>query len=65
MVVFPLLPVIQIVLAVLYLPANSISDITGMFFSFIDLMKGMVSGIPGLLITSFEDSIIASSCFPS
>jgi hypothetical protein len=33
-VVLPLLPVIHIVFAVVYLPANSISEITGIPFSF-------------------------------
>jgi hypothetical protein len=47
----------QIFLPWQYLPANSISEITGIPFAFIVLISGAVSGIPGLLITSLARNI--------
>jgi NADH:ubiquinone oxidoreductase subunit H len=57
-VVLPLLPVIQIFIPFAYLPANSISEITGIPFSLIFLIIGAFSCIPGLLINHQLQSIL-------
>ena len=59
-VVLPLLPVIQIILALVYLPANSISEIIGVPLSFNFKMSGALFGIPGLLMTSSAFKINSS-----
>ena len=64
-VVLPLLPVMQIILASVYLPANSISDITGIFLRFNSPMMGASLGIPGLLITSEALRMSSGVCCPS
>ena len=64
-VVLPLLPVTQIFLARSYLPANSISDITGMPALMALLTIGAVSGIPGLFIISSALRILSLLWPPS
>ena len=61
-VVFPLLPVIHIILAFVYRPANSISEIMGMpaFCAFCTM--GASLGMPGLFIISCAPSIFSSVC---
>ena len=63
--VFPLLPVMQIILASVYLPANSISEMTGMPFAFSFRISGASFGMPGLLIASSAFRISSSVCPPS
>ena len=64
-VVFPLLPVMQIILALVYRPANSISDMMGIPNAIIFLTIGASLGMPGLLITSSAFKISSSVCLPS
>jgi len=63
-VVLPLLPVIQIFLALVKRPANSISEMILIPFFLIALMMGVLSGIPGLLIISSALSISRSVWLP-
>ncbi len=65
MVVFPLLPVIPIVLALVNGKANSISEITGMFNATNFFTIGAFSGIPGLFITISASKSNDSVCFSS
>ncbi|KAA6330429.1 hypothetical protein EZS27_020858 [termite gut metagenome] len=64
-VVFPLLPVMQIILALVYRPANSISEMMGMPRSFNFKTSGASFGIPGLLIISSAFKISFSVCLSS
>jgi hypothetical protein len=60
-VVLPLLPVIQIFVALVYLDANSISEITGKYLSFVQQQfKAAESGMPGLLMISPAERIFFS-----
>ena len=52
----------QIIFAFVYLAANSISEITGVFCARSFLISGAFSGIPGLLITSVAERILSSVC---
>ena len=58
--VLPLLPVIQIIFESVYLPANSISLMTGILCSKTFFIIGAVSGMPGLLIISSAFRISSS-----
>ena len=61
-VVFPLLPVIPRMVALVNLDANSISEITGIPRCFNSLIKTTLSGMPGLLITSEASKILICVC---
>ena len=65
MVVFPFEPVIQIILASVYLPANSISEMIGVPCSLNFRISGASLGIPGLFTTSSALKICSSVCRPS
>ena len=65
MVVLPLLPVIQIILEWVYLPANSISLIMCVPCSISFFTMGASFGMPGLFTTSSAFRILLSVCCPS
>ncbi|MNR12329.1 hypothetical protein D3C85_1286790 [compost metagenome] len=58
----PFEPVMQIVFALVYLFANSISEITGTPLSTKAFTIGAFEGIPGLFTTSVAFKINASVC---
>ena len=64
-VVLPLAPVMPILRALVYRPANSISDITGTPFSRRATTTGAVSGMPGLFIARSAAMTLFSVCPPS
>ena len=64
-VVFPFEPVIQTIFASVYRPANSISEMMGVPFSFNFIMSGASLGIPGLFTTSSAFRISSSVWCPS
>jgi hypothetical protein len=64
-VVLPLLPVMHTILASVYLPANSISLITGICFASTAAITGTSTGMPGLFTTSSAASMRAMVWEPS
>ena len=64
-VVLPLLPVMPIIFASVYRAANSISEMIGTEAFFKSCIKGIVSGIPGLLTIISASKKRFSECFSS
>ena len=65
MVVLPLVPVIAAIFALVYLNANSISEIIGIPKSSIFLTKEESLAIPGLIIISSAEIIEENVCLHS